>query len=300
MPKKQKLRVFEAFAGIGAQAAALKRLNIDYEIVGISDWFIDAIECYIDALKYAILSKTGKSRFPNDRDFVEKFAMFELYNAKSSVRKYIFERLENYKSRERVAIEDQIEKGQLTIEHIMPQTLTTEWQRHLGGNYEFIHAKYKDTVIFVTNMSQYAVKGYEVRAFDFIVKPVSYSNFSIKLAGAVSVIRQRTGKDLWISNKEGKTCIRSSRVKYIEVNQHVLVFHTLDGDYTQSGTLSNIQDELAGEPFSLCNRCYLVNLRYVTAVKQFDVYLGTQKLQISRPKRTGFLRDLNNYLAKGC
>lgn len=46
MPKKQKLRVFEAFAGIGAQAAALEKLNINYEIVGISDWFIDAIECY--------------------------------------------------------------------------------------------------------------------------------------------------------------------------------------------------------------------------------------------------------------
>ena len=45
--KQQKtLRVFEAFAGIGAQASALERLNISYEIVGISDWFIDAIECY--------------------------------------------------------------------------------------------------------------------------------------------------------------------------------------------------------------------------------------------------------------
>ena len=46
--KKQteKLRVFEAFAGIGAQASALKRLNINYEIVGISDWFVDAIICY--------------------------------------------------------------------------------------------------------------------------------------------------------------------------------------------------------------------------------------------------------------
>ena len=49
MPKKIeqiKLRVFEAFAGIGAQASALKRMKIDYEIVGISEWFIDAIECY--------------------------------------------------------------------------------------------------------------------------------------------------------------------------------------------------------------------------------------------------------------
>lgn len=43
---KKKLRVFEAFAGIGAQASALERLNIDYEIVGISEWFIDAIICY--------------------------------------------------------------------------------------------------------------------------------------------------------------------------------------------------------------------------------------------------------------
>lgn len=41
-----KLRVFEAFAGIGAQASALKRLNIDYEIVGISEWYINAILCY--------------------------------------------------------------------------------------------------------------------------------------------------------------------------------------------------------------------------------------------------------------
>lgn len=43
---KEKLRVFEAFAGIGAQSSALKRLNINYEIVGISEWFIEAILCY--------------------------------------------------------------------------------------------------------------------------------------------------------------------------------------------------------------------------------------------------------------
>lgn len=42
----KKLKVFEAFAGIGAQASALKRLNINFEIVGISEWFIEAILCY--------------------------------------------------------------------------------------------------------------------------------------------------------------------------------------------------------------------------------------------------------------
>lgn len=42
----RKLRVFEAFAGIGAQHSALKRLNINFEIVGISEWFINALLAY--------------------------------------------------------------------------------------------------------------------------------------------------------------------------------------------------------------------------------------------------------------
>lgn len=44
--KNRKLRVFEAFAGIGAQAIALERIGINYEVVGISEWFIDALHCY--------------------------------------------------------------------------------------------------------------------------------------------------------------------------------------------------------------------------------------------------------------
>ena len=40
------LRVFEAFAGIGAQHSALKRANINFKIVGISEWFINAILAY--------------------------------------------------------------------------------------------------------------------------------------------------------------------------------------------------------------------------------------------------------------
>lgn len=44
--QQRRLRVFEAFAGIGAQETALDRIGIDYEIVGISEWFIDALHCY--------------------------------------------------------------------------------------------------------------------------------------------------------------------------------------------------------------------------------------------------------------
>lgn len=101
---------------------------------------------YLDALKYSILTKTGKSRFPTDHDFQEKFVTYELYNAKPNTRKYFFERLENYNNRERIAVEEQIDNGELTIEHIMPQTLTDEWKESLGDKWELTHSKYKDTV----------------------------------------------------------------------------------------------------------------------------------------------------------
>lgn len=106
----------------------------------------DANIVYFDAFKKEILKRTGKSRFPNNHDFSDKFSAYELYNAKSSMRKYILERLENFDTKERVAVEEQLADGTLTIEHVMPQTLTPEWKKSLGEKWELIHSKYKDTI----------------------------------------------------------------------------------------------------------------------------------------------------------
>ena len=67
-----KLRVFEAFAGIGAQASALKRLNIDYEIVGISEWFINAILCY-DAIQN---DQKPEVELPSKKEQIEYLQQF--------------------------------------------------------------------------------------------------------------------------------------------------------------------------------------------------------------------------------
>lgn len=78
MRRSRKLRVFEAFAGIGAQASALERMNIDYEIVGISDWFIDAIECYA-----AIHCADEEVEVPQDIKEVEKYLSNYTFSATS-------------------------------------------------------------------------------------------------------------------------------------------------------------------------------------------------------------------------
>jgi len=83
----KKLRVFEAFAGIGAQAAALKRMNINYEIVGISDWFIDAIECYA-----AIHCKDKEVEIPEDICEIDQYLSQFTFSA-DSVKPYDLKRL---------------------------------------------------------------------------------------------------------------------------------------------------------------------------------------------------------------
>lgn len=100
---------------------------------------------YLDAFVAQIISITGKSRFPSDRDLEDKFATYELYNAKPYLKKYIFERLENSSTKELIAVEEQIDEGTLTIEHIMPQKMTPDWKAALGQQWELVYSKYKDT-----------------------------------------------------------------------------------------------------------------------------------------------------------
>ncbi len=155
----------------------------------------------------------------------------------------------------------------------------------------------KVIIIFVTNLSQMALKGYEVRAFDFIVKPISYKNFSVKFRCALDALRSRQSRDIWIANKDGKKRIDVNEIVYVETWRHILVFHTVSGDIHATGTLSTVEAELKDRSFAMCNRCYLVNLAYVTAVKQQTVCIGETELLISRTKRQSFLAKLNDFIA---
>lgn len=154
-------------------------------------------------------------------------------------------------------------------------------------------------VFFVTNLAQYAVSGYEVHAFDFIVKPVGYYNFAMKLNRAFECLDNMRKKEIWVTSRQGKKMVSAEKLKYVEIMGHTLVFHTTEGEVTGTGTLKSVIPYFEGLPFGLCNQCYLVNLKYVTEVNGTVVTVGGDSLTISVPKRKEFLRMLNDYLASG-
>ena len=154
-------------------------------------------------------------------------------------------------------------------------------------------------VIFVTNLAQFAVGGYEVGAFDFIVKPVSYHNFAMKLKRALNAVNMRRGKEIWVATRQGKRLIDAKKLVYIEVMKHQLTYHTFTENIVGSGTLKSALEALEGLPFALCNRCYLVNLACITEVSGNYVTVGGDKLLISSPKKKEFLKRFNEYLGAG-
>lgn len=155
------------------------------------------------------------------------------------------------------------------------------------------------TLIFVTNMAQFAVKGYEVDAFDFVVKPVSYSNFALKLHRALNKLNTRRDTEVVISLSDQILRLSASRIKYIEISGHNMVYHTTDGPIHAYGNLKDAEASLNSPMFVRCNNCYLVNLNYVQAIRGYTAVVDGDELQISRPRRKAFVQALNDYLGGG-
>ncbi|OOQ36885.1 DUF262 and DUF1524 domain-containing protein [Helicobacter pylori] len=93
---------------------------------------------YLKSVEKHFGSLKGKQRFPNNDEFKDLLITIDFYHFKKN--KYFFERLEYSGTKEPV------DTQKCTIEHIMPQTLTEEWERDLGENFEAIHDKYLHTI----------------------------------------------------------------------------------------------------------------------------------------------------------
>ena len=96
-------------------------------------------ENYLEKLKYALLTKKERARFPDDEEFAEAFGLKAVYLMNPKNRVYILERFENYGTIEDKDIYRHIDSGDYSIEHIMPQHLTPAWAESLGADYERIH-----------------------------------------------------------------------------------------------------------------------------------------------------------------
>ena len=145
-------------------------------------------------------------------------------------------------------------------------------------------------IIFITNMAQYAIKGYQVDALDYVLKPVSYAAFAFKMKKALAMIRRREGADVVIHMAGGLRRMNAAEIQYVEVVSHKLYLHTLDGVLSVPGTLRDMETQLEEQHFVRCNKCYLVNLRHVRGYGRTRWTLAGSSCSSAAPGKKSFSR----------
>jgi len=158
----------------------------------------------------------------------------------------------------------------------------------------------KVMIIFVTSLAQYAIKGYEVNAFDYILKPIDFYNFKLKMTRALPFLSKGSNQSFTIDYKNVIKRINVDELMYIEIYNHHLYFHLNSGEKIPSyGTMKTYTERLKNCSFVLCNQCYFVNLKYVKEVANDFVMVGEDRLALSRTRRQDFIHHLNNFLVTG-
>lgn len=134
----------------------------------------------------------------------------------------------------------------------------------------------KVEIIFITSLIEYALEGYEVRAYRYLVKPVKYEDFKNNI---INCIREVDIKNKYIIVKEQghRIKIDTNEITYIEVQKETITIHTLKQIYKIKGTMNNIEKEINCSRFCRCHKSYLINLEHAKSIKQYVAILENQE-----------------------
>ena len=154
-------------------------------------------------------------------------------------------------------------------------------------------------LVFVTYMAQYAIKGYEVDALDFILKPINYFTFSKRFARAIDRVNRHRSKKITLTSQDFIVTLDTEEIYYIESSNRFLHYHLPGKTYSVRGTMKGVEEELAPYNFVRCNHWYLVNLEHVSNISSNSVTLGEFELEISRRNKAAFRTAFTQYIQGG-
>lgn len=144
-------------------------------------------------------------------------------------------------------------------------------------------------IMFITNRTDYAIRGYEVDALDYMVKPVTYFAFSQKLERAIERIRKKEKHFITISTSDGTRKLDVEDIYFLESRGHDLLFQTKKGLMVTRATMKDAQNFLEAYGYYRCSKGYLVNLAYVDGISDNVCFIENHQIPVSRGKKKEFM-----------
>ena len=161
---------------------------------------------------------------------------------------------------------------------------------------ELADMKNPPLVIFVTNSGEYTYRGYEVDAFRYLPKPVSYEVLAQDLSAAIAKVSSQK----FAFKVDGCShVIPINDILYFETSGHNLITHTKMTEFECRMNLSDAEISLPGNAFASPYKGYLVNLDHVGTVDKKDITLTNGvKVPLSRGRKKEFEQALFRFVRR--
>ena len=158
-----------------------------------------------------------------------------------------------------------------------------------------IARKEKPLIVFVTNSSEYTLRGYGV-AFRYLTKPVDFESISNVLNLALELIVPQK-IPITVASKTMLFSIHD--IYYVEVVNHNIIVATKTDDYQYRGKLKDIEAQLPSHQFVKPHNSFIVNLAEVAFVTSKLITLTNGKtIPISQRSRKQFELSLAQYVRR--
>ena len=153
------------------------------------------------------------------------------------------------------------------------------------------------TIMFVTNMPQYALEGYSVEAVDYVLKPLSYPDFRLKMKKATRYILRNSVKKVTINTtEEGLITVDSSDIYYVESKLHYIYYHTPKSIYKMRAKLTEVEDLLLPYHFARSGGSFLINLAYLEKIDGNEIVVAGETLPLSRRMKASLMSAFTKYI----
>ena len=167
----------------------------------------------------------------------------------------------------------------------------------------------KPLIVFTTAYSEYAVEGFKVDATDYLLKPISYSNFlkaankAKKLLDGAKLVEKEnikaTADHLFVKSEYKLIRIPLTDIKYIESSHEYVVLHMITGAPVKTMvSMKSIEDHLPSDRFMRVHRSFIVNLSKITVVERSRIIFdGKVYIPVSDQYKIAFQKYIDkNFL----
>lgn len=168
-------------------------------------------------------------------------------------------------------------------------------------------------IVFTTAYSEYALESYELKAVDYLLKPIEFDRLLQAVMKAKKVLNQNevgvttntktsnevSEQTVFIKSGSEFHQVPIQNIKYIESDGNYVTFHTTKRSILARYKISDVKELLPQQFFIRIHRSYIIALKHIETVKKYAVVIDGKEIPLSSNYREDFLSMIDSISKKG-